>query len=223
MNVYYMFFDEKSDFSIYSKYIRFVSEERQKKIDRFYFQKDKLTSLLAEMLARYIISEKIKIQKDKIIIDREGKGKPYLRGVDKYHFSISHSGGCIAFVDDTDRIGVDTEKIEKCDIKIAKRFFTPEEYEIINEKENIDEEFFRVWTQKEAYLKMTGDGIGYGLNKFNVYDKEKKDMFKTYKINNYVISVCSERMLRIDDVEICKIQLNDLIKYFEIQLSELLK
>lgn len=79
------------------------------------------------------------------------RGKPCFADTEPY-FSLSHSHGTIFVALSDAPIGADVEFIDekKRSDRLAERFFSD------NEK---GEDFFTVWTRKEAYVKMTGEGI----------------------------------------------------------------
>lgn len=116
-------------------------------------------------------------------------GKPYFKNLPNVYFNISHSGKLQAVALGDSEMGVDIELIRKADLRIAKRRFTANEYAYIAEQD-CDNRFFEIWTKKEAYLKYKGTGISGGLNSFDVFKISPK--IKTYKTNEYFISVCSE-------------------------------
>ena len=109
------------------------------------------------------------------VISYGSHGKPFfadplLNGV---HFSLSHTKGiAVCAVADTE-IGCDIEltKARKMDsqraVKIAKRYFAPDEYEMILSDQA--ESFFSIWTRKEAYVKWTGQGFAEGFSSFSVF------------------------------------------------------
>ena len=68
-------------------------------------------------------------------------------------------------------IGCDIEKVTDIGLDIAKKFFFREEYENIaaipaSEKRN--ELFFRYWTLKESFMKVTGLGMKLPLDSFSI-------------------------------------------------------
>lgn len=89
---------------------------------------------------------------EKVVINR-GK-KPYFTVDNKpinIHFNLSHTTGAMVLLMDTLEVGVDIEKIKDRDYKaIAKR-------------ENLEvsslEDFYKMWTKCEAYIKYYGDNI----------------------------------------------------------------
>ena len=95
------------------------------------------------------------------------KGKPYLKGRESPSFSVSHSGDLWCCGISSLPLGVDIEKKTPREYeRLARRFFHPEEYAFLEEKEF--SQFFLIWTAKESYLKYTGEGLGGGLSSFSV-------------------------------------------------------
>lgn len=98
-------------------------------------------------------------------------GRPYLRD-SSLQFNLSHSEArvVIAFARDSrlqQSLGVDVEWVHRRVERdaLAKRFFAPAEHAFtLNSAEN----FFRVWTRKEAVLKTNGIGLRVELSSFEV-------------------------------------------------------
>lgn len=158
--------DNQLSFPACQNYLKFVSEQRQKKIAKLHFEKDKLLSLFAGLLVRYQIIKKLHIPNHEIIFGYGSHGKPYLLQQEKYHFSLSHSEQCIAFADSSFPIGVDIEHLHQANMQIAESYFSCKEFNYIQNSCYPDKAFGMVWTAKEAYLKMTGKGLSVPLNSF---------------------------------------------------------
>lgn len=85
-------------------------------------------------------------------------GKPYIEG-NELHFSLSHSGnkGVVAFSENP--VGVDLEYIKnRAYPSVLSRFTEREKTEITSQ-----EEFFKHWTAKEAFIKMHGFTLASAL------------------------------------------------------------
>lgn len=96
------------------------------------------------------------------------KGKPYFEDIPLF-FSISHSGEYVLCAVSSREVGADIQKIQPADVmKLAKRFFSEPECRALERCESDGEReglFFGLWTRKEAYGKLTGEGIAAVLGK----------------------------------------------------------
>lgn len=105
--------------------------------------------LLREVLGFYGAEELI----DKIEIS--DKGKPSIPGW--HHFSISHSENCWAVLIDENPCGLDIQYPRKCSKNvIAERWYATEDAEAVVED---TDEFWRVWTRREASVKAIGGSV----------------------------------------------------------------
>ena len=86
-------------------------------------------------------------------------GKPYFAGGP--YFSISHCKEGIAVAIDDLPIGIDIEAIRHADEELIKRTMNEQECQqlMANSQQLRDRDFIRLWTQKEAVVKMLGTGI----------------------------------------------------------------
>ena len=84
-------------------------------------------------------------------------GAPYL-AIGPY-FSISHCKQGIAVVVSDRPVGIDIEGLRKVDDGLVRKTMNVEEQAQIAAAANPEQEFIRLWTRKEAYVKMQGTGI----------------------------------------------------------------
>lgn len=83
------------------------------------------------------------------------KGKPYIFSIEPLKFNISHSENIITCVISKREVGVDIERDREMTKATIARVFTENERKtIVNESD-----YIRLWTMKEAYAKLTGEGI----------------------------------------------------------------
>jgi 4'-phosphopantetheinyl transferase len=100
-------------------------------------------------------------------------GKPSLAFFDTIGFNVSHSGEIAAYAFTKGAaVGVDIEQHKDLPEveKIARRFFSSEEYDELMEIPQTQrrEAFFGCWTRKEAYIKARGGGLSIPLDSFQV-------------------------------------------------------
>lgn len=112
--------------------------------------------------------------------------KPYLKNRNIY-FNISHDKNTIVLVTSDKEIGVDIEYYTYKESVMKKYYNEFEQQEIINSN-NKEYEFTRIWVMKEAFVKMKGQGISYGLQ--NVDTTRLKKQFKLISNEKYIIAIC---------------------------------
>ncbi len=87
-------------------------------------------------------------------------GKPVLRGYDDIHFNLSHCHKGVLCTVSRQPVGCDIEEIVKdVSTDVCHHCMSEQETAGILNAENPCEEFTRLWTMKEAYLKLTGHGL----------------------------------------------------------------
>ena len=84
-------------------------------------------------------------------------GKPYLKNIPDLYFSISHSEEYVACVMADYVVGADIQNMKEIDReKVARRMLHTKENQSLSENAL---SFFTCWSAKEAYVKMTGEGL----------------------------------------------------------------
>lgn len=128
-------------------------------------------------------------------------GKPFIEKHSGIFFNLSHCIGMAACVVSDAENGIDAELIRPYSGSAANRVFTENEMRFVSESENSDENFFRLWTLKEAVGKAIGTGIFSNLKEYEFDFRGGKPLCKsmpkkvfTQKIirGKWVVSVCSE-------------------------------
>lgn len=185
---------ENVKWSDVSRYINNISPERKKRISRLRKERDKLLSLISELLVRYKASDSLNIPRNELKFGYNNYGKPFLPDFPDYYFSISHSENCVAFAQSKKPVGIDIEHFSERRLKIAERFFTENEYKFINASKEPDWDFFRIWTSKEAYVKMLGVGLSKPLRSFDVLSEELRNDLCSLKVSDYMLTVCCENI-----------------------------
>lgn len=119
---------------------------------------------------------------------RTPKGKPYVSGV---HLSVSHGGNYFVCIIADKPVGIDVQEVRKVAAdKIAGRYFT--EAEIKYMEENKESGFFVLWTRKEAYSKLTGEGLAEVIKGTEVLERRDVE-FTDFQLEDGVwCSYCIE-------------------------------
>ncbi len=111
---------------------------------------------------------------------------------DNCFVSISHSGDMVAVCTSDKPIGIDIEKINTTRNleKLSKRVFKGQELTFFEENPT-PEIFYEIWTKKEAYSKIDGQGTIEIMKGFDIFELTEHD-FHTEIINDYVLSICEK-------------------------------
>jgi 4'-phosphopantetheinyl transferase len=147
----------------------------------------------AHRLLAAVLKEYFDLNEYEIV--RDDRGKPYLKDSPLY-ISLSHTKDMVCAGVADSLLGVDIEKLRPCPEKIISRVFSEEEKKFFlglpaDEK---DREFFRLWTLKESFVKMTGQGISYGMSNISFEPPEEKDFhYRTFCYGSYVISAAYKK------------------------------
>ena len=87
-------------------------------------------------------------------------GKPYLEKDPEIHFNLSHSGNYAVCALRDREVGIDIQEIRSPEAALLKYCCTEGEQERIRKSSFPAAAFTVVWSWKEAFMKMTGRGLG---------------------------------------------------------------
>mgnify|MGYP003312990571 CR=1 FL=1 len=88
----------------------------------------------------------------------ESHGKPFFQNYPEIFFNISHCRRGIACAVMDKPVGIDIEEIQY-DEDLAKVIFNSEELEAVRSADEPAVKFTELWTRKESFLKLTGEGL----------------------------------------------------------------
>ncbi|NCX95629.1 MAG: 4'-phosphopantetheinyl transferase superfamily protein [Chitinophagia bacterium] len=137
---------------------------------------------------RYLLSHYTHTAATQLGIEIDEQGKPYLKDSD-IHFNISHSGNFILIAFGYDPVGIDVEeRKENVDWQgLIQKIGDNTEQEYVKTAETPTDNFFIIWTRKEALLKAIGVGLVNNLPSIKVmmykYRASVHDPF--YKIDTF--------------------------------------
>ncbi len=143
-----------------------LSDDERRRCARFHFVRDRNRFVVGRGLLRTLLSRYSRIEPSQVRFSYGQNGKPAL--VDSNEgaigFNLSHSGGLIVYaVNGGPDVGIDMELVRPiADVwHLAERVLSGKEQAALHalQAEKRDEAFLRCWTRKEAYLKVSGDGL----------------------------------------------------------------
>ncbi len=211
INAFLLESDVLNDDEIFHKYYSTMSEYRKSKIDKLKKRNDKNLSLAVGIIMQAYLKQ-LNLSEQKMRYSTKANGKPFFTDYSNLYFNASHSGNVAVCVFSDGEIGCDVQKLTNANKNIAKRYFTQYEYDFIFNSLNSNEAFTRIWSIKEAFLKLEGTGLGGGLSNINVMIDEdiakinSSDVnIKEYRFEEYFISVCSYQKIMAKDIKIISV------------------
>ncbi len=167
IKLYYADISPLEEDDVFERYFGLLSEFRREKVDRFRFRKDKNLSVGAGLLLNAGLS-KYGLTEMEMQYGTYENGKPFFVNYPQLHFNLSHSGSKVTAVFSDHEVGCDIEQINGQNLKLAKRFFRDSEYQSILCSAEPEQTFFRLWTLKESFMKVTGLGMKLPMNGFEI-------------------------------------------------------
>ena len=159
-----------------------LDADEHRRASRFLRDEDRRRFIAARGGLRRILGAALGIEPARVAFAYGRRGKPELAPAlagSGIRFNLSHSADR-AFVawGREGEIGVDLERVRpvRFGAKIAARYFSDDEQRAFAglASGKWDQAFFRCWTRKEAFIKATGDGLGYPLRSFTVSMAERE-------------------------------------------------
>lgn len=174
------------DENTFNYLLSFIQPEKKERILKQRVSQNAYNMLIGELTAKIGIKKAfgIPIASQKFIYS--GYGKPYLSDDRNIHFNISHSGEYVACVVSNKSVGIDIQRIEQYNPNVAEKVCNAQELLQISNSGDKSSEFIKLWTQKEAVLKMYGVGIANA----DIKNCLKNVNTQSKKIDEYWLSVC---------------------------------
>ena len=124
-----------------------LSPEKRQRLHRLPPQK-RLQSLCGDGLAREMLGEMLGIAPPSVTFTVGENGKPLTDGA---FFSVSHSGALVSCVVSDREVGLDLEEVCPVPTRLGQA---------LQGQWATEEDFWRLWTQREAALKARGEALG---------------------------------------------------------------
>jgi 4'-phosphopantetheinyl transferase len=149
-----------------------LSGEETQRAARFFNDADRVRYVLAHAMLRTLLARRLAATPAEVAFAATPKGKPRLADpAAQVTFNLSYGDGMAALAFASRPVGVDVETVRKdfAFSEIGRRFFRPDELRYLESGVGPDvrNRFFRLWTRKEAVLKMLGVGLS-GIGELSV-------------------------------------------------------
>ena len=175
-----------------------LSEQRRQLALRYRHELGRRTCAAASLLLCEGLKKEYGIT-EKPVFEFGEHGKPSIIGRPDLHFSLSHCREAAICVLSDRPVGIDIESVGRYNDRLVRYTMNDEEMAQILASNRPDIAFTRLWTQKEAVLKCTGEGIGNDLK--NVLKKFRESSPTTHRPSpittvespdgRYVYSICN--------------------------------
>ena len=125
--------------------------------------------ILAWLLLGQALEEQFGYPFARLDIRRGEQGKPYSAAHPEVQFNISHCNAAYACIVGTVPVGIDVERKFHPKDGLIRKVCHPEEFARLAQMEDRlrARQFRYLWSLKEAYVKMDGRGLGYGVDRVN--------------------------------------------------------
>ena len=154
----------------FGDFLGLLPDDERERAERFRVEAARRRFVLGRTLLRSELSLRVGGAPDALVLGVGPHGKPHLvkPALDTPPcFNLSHSGDLVVLAIAAVEVGADVECLRPVAgaEKLARRFFSSAECRAITGLSGAvrDRAFLRIWTQKEAYLKATGLGVGMRL------------------------------------------------------------
>lgn len=158
--------ERSADYADVSRLEALLDDQERARAAKFVFDKDRKNFIVAHALKRRRIAEKLNMSEPSSLrFATDVSGKPYSLDA-KIYFNLSHSHGVAALaLSNVSPCGVDIEAhrpISQLSMLIRKTMTTNEQSQIDTAPSRL-KAFIDRWVLKEAYLKLTGEGLAVPL------------------------------------------------------------
>ena len=139
-----------------------ISAQRREQALKFKFELGQRLCVLAYQLLKQGLHEEYGITENPVF-DYNEHGKPSIVGHPEIFFNLSHCKEAAACVVSDHPVGIDVEGIREYKESLVSYTMNNDEICEIKSSEHPDAAFIRLWTMKEATMKLVGTGISNAM------------------------------------------------------------
>jgi len=163
-----------------------ISAQRREQALKFRHEQGQRLCVLAYRLLKQGLREEYGITENPLFEYNE-HGKPAIVGHPDIHFNLSHCKEAVACVISDHPVGIDVESLREYKDSLVRYTMNDEEICEIESAESPAAAFIRLWTMKEATMKLVGTGISNDMK--TVIDTTRYK-YTTVERQRYVYTVC---------------------------------
>ena len=163
-----------------------ISEQRREQALKFKHEQGQRLCVLAYLLLKQALLEGYGITENPVFEYNE-HGKPSIVGHPEIFFNLSHCKEAAVCVVSDQPIGVDVESVREFKESLVNYTMNDDEIAQLNSAEHPAAAFIRLWTMKEATMKLIGTGISNDMK--TVIDTTKYK-YTTVERQRYIYTVC---------------------------------
>ena len=180
--------DDIADFD-FDAALPLLSEQRREQALRFKYEQGRKTCAMAYLLLCEGLQKEYGLTEKPVFTYGE-HGKPSIIGHPDIHFNLSHCREGVICAMSEQPIGVDIESIREYKESLVRYTMNDQEVRQILQAERPEVEFIRLWTMKEAVLKLTGQGIVDNMKEVLTQAKTSELTTVVGPEARYVYTVC---------------------------------
>lgn len=166
--------------------LREISEQRREQALKFKYEQGQRLCVLAYQLLKQGLREIYGITENPVFEYNE-HGKPSIVGHPEIFFNLSHCKYAAVCALSDQPIGIDVESIREYKENLVRYTMNDEEVCEIESSDNPAATFIRLWTMKEATMKLIGTGISNDMK--TVIDTSSYK-YTTVERQRYIYTVC---------------------------------
>lgn len=167
-----------------------ISAQRREQALKFKYELGQRLCVRAYQLLKQALKEEYGIVENPVFAYNE-HGKPSIEGHPEIYFNLSHCKEAVACVVSDHPVGIDVETFRSCKDSLVRYTMSDEEIQQIETAERPDVAFIRLWTMKEATLKLIGTGISDDLKTTINHQLYR---YTTVERAQYIYTVCEKKV-----------------------------
>jgi 4'-phosphopantetheinyl transferase len=216
IHIHYIKLEEELREGVFKSYLKQLPAAMQNRVLRYRRWQDRQSALFGKLLLlngmKTVSFPAFKLDD----LQYSAFKRPFVEGA--LDFNISHSGAyTMCAISEEKRVGVDIEEIKAIPITDFKDQFSEKEIQAMLDSADVYKSFYKLWTQKEAFLKAIGTGLYLPLHK--VFIEENAIFFENIQWyltslevdDNYAAHVCAE--VKNPEIRLKMIEIEQLANY----------